>query len=126
MPPFEIDNKEVIMVGVSHTFHQSVERTGTGLYVVVGIEALPCGSSKEGTFFLDVTAIEAATTLDCKIQTQDPISLKWFDVVAFTQASGVTTEKKVVIDNLGNKIRATYLITNSKKSTFTCSCVVKG
>ena len=114
------------MVGVSHTFHASTERTGAGAYVVVGIEALPCSSSKEGTFFLDVTAIEAATTLDCKIQTQDPVSLKWVDLVAFTQAAGVTTEKKAVTANLGNKLQATYSITNSKKATFTCSCVIKG
>ena len=114
------------MFGVSHTFHKSVERTGTGAYVTTGIEALPCGSCKEGTFFLDVTAIEVATTLDCKIQTQDPISLKWFDVVAFTQASAVSSEKKAVIDNLGNKLQATYSMTLDKKATFTISGVCKG
>jgi len=114
------------MIGVGHAFHSSAERTGTGAYVITGIEAINCGHCKEGTFFLDVTAIDGATTLDVKIQTQDPISLKWFDLVAFTQASGVTTEKKAVIDNLGITLRATYSITSGKKATFSIGAYLKG
>jgi hypothetical protein len=46
-------------------------------------------------FYLDVTASTGSTeTLDVKIQGWDAVSGKYFDLVSFTQATGVTQERK--------------------------------
>jgi len=114
------------MINKTHTFHAS-EETGTGAYVITGVTNLNVREFLEGTFFINCTAIDVATTLDCKIQTLDTLSSSWLDLVAFTQIATINTpEKKTVATNLGAVLRATYSITNSKKATFTVSVLVKG
>lgn len=77
---------------------------------------------KEGEFFLDVTAVSGTSpTLNVVIVTKDPISGKWFTLVSFTQATGVTTERKVLTGNLGADLAATWTIGGTATPTFTFS-----
>lgn len=86
------------------------------------------GNYKEASFFLNVTAVSGtAPTLDVVIQTKDPVSGEWFDIVTFTQATGVTKERKAdkTID-IGSVIRASYTIGGTDPSfTFSLGAVVK-
>lgn len=86
------------------------------------------GNYKEASFFLNVTAVSGTTpTLDVKIQTKDPVSGEWFDIVTFTQATGITKERKAdkTID-IGSVIRASYTIGGTTPSfTFSLGAVVK-
>lgn len=82
---------------------------------------------KEAVFFLDVTAVSGATsTLDVKIKTKDPVSGKWFDLVAFTQATAATSEMKAVSGLLGSQIAVFYEIAGDTPSfTFSLGAVLK-
>ncbi len=82
---------------------------------------------KEAIFFLDVTAVSGTTpTLDVKIRTKDPASGKWFDLVTFTQATGVTSEMKTVSGLLGSQIAVFYTIVGDTPSfTFSLGAVLK-
>jgi hypothetical protein len=82
---------------------------------------------KEGDFFLDVTAASGTTpTLNVSIVTKDPISGKWFTLVSFTQATGVTTERKPITVNLGAFLAATWTIGGTTPSfTFSIGAVLK-
>ncbi len=82
---------------------------------------------KEALFFLDVTAVAGtAPTLDVKIKTKDPTSGKWFDLVSFTQVTGVTSEMKSVGGLLGSQIAVFYSITGDSPSfTFSIGAVLK-
>ena len=54
------------------------------------------GEAKDFSAFLDVTASTGTTeTLDVKFQEWDQASEKWYDIAsaAFTQATGVTSER---------------------------------
>jgi hypothetical protein len=51
--------------------------------------------------------IETVKKLDVKVQSYDPITATWFDLVSFTSIVGeVSTERKAVTANLGHKIAA--------------------
>lgn len=78
---------------------------------------------KEGTFFLNVTAF---TGTDCtvKVLTKHPKQDKWEDLVAFTQATGVTSERKAVAANLGDVIALDWSGTLTSV-TFACYAVLK-
>jgi len=82
---------------------------------------------KEAVFFLDVTAVSGTTpTLDVKIKTKDPVSGKWFDLVTFTQVTGVTSEMKTVSGLLGSQIAVFYEIAGTTPSfTFSLGAVLK-
>jgi len=82
---------------------------------------------KEAVFFLDVTAVSGtAPTLDVKIKTKDPVSGKWFDLAAFTQATDVTSEMKAVSGLLGSQIAVFYTIGGTTPSfTFSVGVVLK-
>lgn len=72
------------------TLHASAAETTTVTGDDLDIEQL-----KAANFYLDVTAVSGTTpTLDVKIQEKDPVSGKYFDILSFTQATGVTTERK--------------------------------
>jgi len=82
---------------------------------------------KEGEFFLDVTAASGSSpTLNVVIVTKDPISGKWFTLVSFTQATGVTTERKVLTGNLGADLAATWALGGTTPNfTFSIGAVLK-
>ena len=84
---------------------------------------------KEVMAFLDVTLASGTTpTLDIKFQTQDPISLQWFDVaeLTFTQAVAITTEMKTKANLIGKKLRCAYSITGTTPSfDFSVGLVLK-
>jgi hypothetical protein len=68
---------------------------------------------KEAVAFLDVTVASGTSpTLDVKFQTQDPISLKWFDLseLTFTQKTAIGNEMKINTNTLGSKLRCVYTI----------------
>lgn len=86
------------------------------------------GNYKEASFFLNVTAASGTTpTLDVTIQTKDPVSSEWFDIVTFTQATGITKERKADKNtDIGSVIRANYTIGGTTPSiTFSLGAVVK-
>lgn len=88
-----------------------------------------CSNYKEAVVFLDVTLASGTTpTLDVKFQTQDPISLKWFDFaeLTFTQAITTTTEMKTKANLIGKKLRCVYDITGGTPSfDFSVGLVLK-
>lgn len=88
-----------------------------------------CSNYKEAVVFLDVTLASGTTpTLDVKFQTQDPISLKWFDFaeLTFTQAIVTTTEMKTKANLIGKKLRCVYDITGTTPSfDFSVGLVLK-
>ena len=101
------------------TFHASGAETVTGDSKATPVKVT---QFKEAEFFLDVTAAGGTTkTLDVAIVTKDPISGKWFTLVSFTQATGVTTERKVVTGNLGAFLAAVWTIAGTGSPTFTFS-----
>jgi hypothetical protein len=89
------------------------------------------GKYKEAVAFVDVTALTSglsATTLDVKFQTQDPASLKWFDIaeLTFAQKTGVSNEMKVKSDLLGSKIRCVYTFGgDAPDATFSVGLILK-
>jgi hypothetical protein len=80
---------------------------------------------REANFFLDLTAKAGTLTFNISVFTKDPVSGKWFLVVAFTQASDVTSEMKTVAANLGEYISATWTIGAATSVTFSLSAVLK-
>lgn len=102
----------------------STARTASGESAVID-----AGSFKEAVAFLDVTAASGTTpTLTVKFQTQDPVSLKWFDLagLTFTQATAATTEMKALANLLGSKIKCVYNIGGTTPSfTFSVGLVLK-
>nr|BDD47810.1 hypothetical protein 11 [Bacillaceae bacterium] len=84
---------------------------------------------KEAIVFLDVTTASGTSpTLDVKFQTQDPASLKWFDItgLTFAQKTAVGNEVKEKSNVLGSKIRCTYTIGGTTPSfTFSVGLVLK-
>jgi hypothetical protein len=94
-------------------------------------DAISCGKYKEAVAFVDVTALTSglsATTLDVKFQTQDPASLKWFDIteLTFAQKTGASNEMKVKSDLLGSKIRCVYTLGGDAPDvTFSVGVILK-
>jgi hypothetical protein len=90
-----------------------------------------CGKYKEAVVFVDVTALTSglnATTLDVKFQTQDPISLVWFDIaeLTFTQKTGVSNEMKTKTGLLGSKLRCVYTLGGDAPDvTFSVGLILK-
>lgn len=81
------------------------------------------GNYKEASFCLNVTA--ASGTLDVTIETKDPASSEWFELVKFSQAAAATKERKVA-EGIGSVIRARYTIAGETPSfTFSLGAVVK-
>jgi len=80
---------------------------------------------KEANFFLDLTAKAGTLTFNISVFTKDPVSGKWFSLVAFTQASDVTTEMKTVAANLGAYIACVWTIGAATSVTFSLSAVLK-
>lgn len=70
-------------------------------------------------FVLDVTAITAGS-LDVDIEAQDPVSGKWFVIDSFTQAVGVTNERRVFSNLYEANLRVAYTIVTGPV-TFTVS-----
>lgn len=67
--------------------------------------------AKAASFFLDVTAAAGTSpTLDVVVETKDPASGKWFTIATFTQATGVTSERVAVTENMGHDVRVSYTI----------------
>ena len=80
---------------------------------------------KEANFFLDLTAKAGTLTFNISVFTKDPVSGKWFALVAFTQASDVATEMKTVAANLGEYIACVWTIGSATSVTFSLSAVLK-
>lgn len=77
-----------------------------------------------GYFKLDVTAASGTSpTLDVTIQGQDS-SGSWFDLVSYTQATGVTAATKAV-PLAGRKVRAKWTVGGTSPS-FTFSVTGEG
>jgi len=80
---------------------------------------------REANFFLDLTAKTGTLTFNISVFTKDLVSGKWFTLVAFTQASDVTTEMKTVAANLGAYIACVWTIGAATSVTFSLSAVLK-
>ena len=80
---------------------------------------------KEANFFLDLTAKTGTLTFNISVFTKDPVSGKWFLVVAFTQVSDVATERKPIAANLGEYIACVWTIGAATAVTFSLSAVLK-
>lgn len=60
---------------------------------------------RAGTVYLDVT-VQVGTTLDVVVEERDETSGKYFVIATFTQATGVTQEKKTVTGIQADVLRA--------------------
>src|SRR5690606_14086003 len=85
------------------------------------------GDYKEGTFFLNVTAVSGTdVTLDVVIETKDPVSGEWFEIARFAQVTETDKEHITVTGGLGSVIRVVYAIAGEDASfTFSLGAVVK-
>lgn len=108
------------------TLHASAAETETVTGPDVLIEHL-----KAANFYLDVTAVSGtAPTLDVTIQEKDPASGVYFDILTFTQATGVTSQRSNYGSGpgelLGKIIRFVATIAGTTPSfTFSLSMVGK-
>lgn len=84
-------------------------------------EAVTVGGYRRATVFLNVTAVTGS--VDVKVETMDPASEEWFEVVAFAQAAGVTKECKAV-ECIGSSIRINYAV-SAGTATFSVGAVVR-
>jgi hypothetical protein len=104
----------------------SASRTVSG-----SADPLDCDKYTEAVAFLNVTNVTSGldtTTLDVKFQTQDPISLEWFDMadLTFTQATAASKEKKDQSGMLGKKLRCVYTINGDQPDvTFSVGLILK-
>jgi len=80
---------------------------------------------REANFFLDLTAKTGTLTFNISVFTKDPVSAKWFTLAAFTQATDVTTEMKIIAANLGEYIACVWTIGAATAVTFSLSAVLK-
>jgi hypothetical protein len=109
---------------------QNITVVPNASYTVTGNTIdIDCSKYKEAVAFIDVTAASGITpTLDVKFQTQDPVSLEWFDLTAltFTQATAVSTEMKSQSNLLGSTLRCLYTIDGTTPDfTFSVGLVLK-
>jgi len=80
---------------------------------------------REANFFLNVVT-PSGFTLTVSVQTLDPVSGGWSEVVAFDPVTGDTEEpeRKTVDGNLGSSIRIKYIIADTSV-TFSVGAVLK-
>lgn len=108
--------------GEDLTLHASAAET-----VTVNGSAQNSEEASTLDLFLDVTVVSGTSpTLDVKIQTRDGSSDSWVDVTpAFTQATGVTSERKR-ITGLGKQYRFVATIGGTSPNfTFALTGVAK-
>jgi len=79
---------------------------------------------REWNFFLDVTEVIEPSTLDLVIKTIDHVSGESFDIITFTQATGITNEMKTTYGRKEQDIVGVYTIT-AGTLTFSLGIVVK-
>lgn len=78
---------------------------------------------RRAVFFLNVTQVAGTSpTLDVIIQTQDPVSGEWFELVRFSQVTDVSSQRLVLSPDeiLGFKLRA-YCVLGGDTPSFTFS-----
>ena len=80
---------------------------------------------REANFFLDLTAKTGTLTFNISVFTKDPVSGQWFSLAAFTQATDVTTEMKIIAANLGEYIACVWTIGAATAVTFSLVAVLK-
>ena len=87
---------------------------------------IDASSFKGGLFFLKCSAASGTTpTLTVKVITYDRKTADWYDLVTFTQLTGVGKEMKTVAD-IGQRIAIEYTIGGTTPSfTFTVSAILK-
>ena len=88
------------------------------------VEVLP----RAVVFVLDVTKADGNTpTLDVDIESQDPVSGKYFVIDSFTQVTGsVTTERKVFTALHEANLRVAYAITHVSGADYDFTVSVQG
>ena len=114
---------------VEKTLADAVNVTATG---VIG-SAQTAQNVKTALFFLTVENWDSLTSIDVKLQTQDPKTLAWFDLgIAFTQATANTSEMKNSLHStsffpipLGKMIRAYGTVVGSGDADVTLHMVGK-
>ena len=83
-----------------------------------------CRYSKEGIFFLDVTAASGTSpTLDVTVHTYDEIGGNWHLLATFDQKNAAGTDVGYLASGLGEKLSVTYTIGGTGPS-FTFSVAV--
>jgi len=101
----------------------SAARTATGNQTLAGM----AGDWDEMVIYLNVTAASGTSpTLDVVYQTSNDGGATWFTHTSLTQATGTTTERKVVTAPIGIDSRILYTIGGTTPSfTFTVATEVK-
>lgn len=113
-----------------------VEKTlidGATITATVAGSAVTAQNVKDAQFFLTVASFTGLTSIDIKLQCQDPKTLAWFDLgIAFTQATDNTSEMKINIDDtnfnhipLGKMIRAYSTVVGTGSAVVTLYMVGK-
>jgi len=100
--------------GINKSIYSGTVAGTTSVTVDTKLTPVDVMPFKEATFFVNVTAISGTNaSLAFKIQTQDPVSLVWSDLVAFTAKTATGAEVKFVAANLGQKIALTMTLTGT-------------
>ena len=100
-----------------------------GTETILGV-AVPCGSSKEGTFFLNVASIKAGGTANLlvTIYTYNPVMDTAVVLTTFTSTAVVGNEIKSISANLGDKIKVGAVLSGGAGGdwmTFSVGVVLK-
>ena len=107
---------------------------GVTITETVNSSAKTAQNVESAVFFLTIASWATLTSIDVKLQAQDPKTLAWFDLVGitFAQATGDTTE---MVTNmiatygypipLGKFIRAVATVVGSGSAVVTLSMVAK-
>lgn len=112
---------------VEKTMADGVSVTATG---VIG-SAVTAQNVEKAQFFLTIASWATLTSIDVKLQVQDPKTLAWFDLgIAFQQATGNTSAMVANVDGtlgtvipLGKMIRAYGTVVGSGSAAVTLHMV---
>jgi len=110
---------------------------GVTITETVNSSAKTAQNVESAVFFLTIASWATLTSIDVKLQAQDPKTLAWFDLgIAFAQATGNTSEmlNNILVDTtnnlaylipLGKFIRAVATVVGSGSAVVTLSMVGK-
>ena len=116
-------------ISARHTLLPETTLTMGGAETILGV-AVPCGSSKEGTFFLNVASIKAGGTANLlvTIYTYNPVLDTAVVLTTFTSTAVVGNEIKSISANLGDKIKVGAVLSGGAGGdwmTFSVGVVLK-
>jgi len=81
---------------------------------------------KEGTFFVDITALGAGTTLTLTLKTYNRLADKWHKLAVWTGFTAIGTDEVFIGYGLGDSMSLTYTLSGgTTTATFSVNAQLK-